>query len=69
MDNNSNRCNHSAGTAFYKSSSFTSNILIKTTGGKSHDLYLNAAVAWADVTAAGALTFTGVVTIKWTKVS
>lgn len=58
-----------AGTAFYKSSSFTSNILIKTTGGKSHDLYLNAAVAWADVTAAGALTFTGVVTIKWTKVS
>jgi len=58
-----------AGTAFYKSSSFTSNVLIKTTGGKSRDLFLNAAAAWNDVTAAGALTFTGVITLKWTKVS
>lgn len=57
------------GTTFYKSSSFTSNVLIKTTGGKSRDLFLNAAATWADVTAAGALTFTGVVTLKWTKVS
>lgn len=57
------------GAAFYKSSSFTNNVVIKTTGGKSRDLYLNAAAAWADVTAAGALTFTGVITLKWSKVS
>lgn len=57
------------GTAFYKSSSFTNNILIKTTGGKSRNLFLNAAATWVDVAAAGALTFTGVITLKWTKVS
>lgn len=57
------------GTTFYKSSNFTNNILIKTTGGKSRDLFLNAAATWVDVTAAGALTFTGVITLKWTKVS
>lgn len=34
-----------------------------------HDLYLNMAAAWADVAAAGAVTFTGVITIKWRKVS
>lgn len=58
-----------AGGAFYKSSSFTSNILVKTSGGKSRDLFLNAAAAWNDVTAAGALTFTGVITLNWAKVS
>lgn len=58
-----------AGGTFYKSSSFTSNVVIKTTGGKARDLFLNAAAAWVDVTAAGALTFTGVVTIEWAKVS
>ncbi len=57
------------GTAFYKSSSFTNNILIKTTGGKSRNLFLNAAATWVDVAAAGALTFTGVITLKWSKVS
>lgn len=46
----------------------TSSPLVILTAG-SHDLFLNAAVAWADVTAAGAVTFTGVITIKWRKIS
>jgi hypothetical protein len=58
-----------AGTAFYKGNTFTTGILIKTSGGKARDLFLNAAVAWADVTAAGAVTFTGVITLKWRVVS
>ena len=58
-----------AGTTFYKTSNFTAPVCIKTTGGKSHDLFLNCAVTWANVTAAGAVTFTGVITIKWRKVS
>lgn len=58
-----------AAGAFYKNGAFTAPILIKTSGGKSHDLFLNAAAAWADVAATGALTFTGVITIKWRKIS
>jgi len=58
-----------AGTTFYKNSSFTAPVLIKTSGGKSHDLFLNVADGWADVTAAGDVTFTGVITLKWRKVS
>jgi hypothetical protein len=58
-----------AGTAFYKGGGARLPVLIKTTGGKSHDLFLNVAVAWADVTAAGAVTFTGVITLVWRKVS
>jgi hypothetical protein len=38
--------------------------LFITTAG-SHDLFLNAAVTWANVAAAGAVTFTGVITIRW----
>lgn len=30
-----------------------------------HDLYLNMAAAWANVTAAGAVTFTGIITLRW----
>lgn len=58
-----------AGGAFYKSSGTRLPMTIKTTGGKARDLFLNVAVAWADVTAAGAVTFTGVITIVWRKVS
>jgi hypothetical protein len=58
-----------AGTAFYKGQTFTTGVLIKTTGGKARDLFLNAAVTWANVTAAGAVTFTGVITLKWRVVS
>jgi hypothetical protein len=58
-----------AGGTFYKNSSFTAPVLIKTTGGKARDLFLNVADGWADVTAAGAVTFTGVITLKWRIVS
>jgi hypothetical protein len=58
-----------AGTTFYKTSSFTAPICIKTSGGKSHTVFLNAADTWADVTTAGLLTFTGVITLKWRKIS
>lgn len=34
-----------------------------------HDLYLNMAAAWVDVAAAGAVTFTGVITLRWRIVS
>lgn len=58
-----------AGGTLYKSSSATAPVVIKTTGGKARDLFLNVAVTWANVTAAGAVTFTGTITIKWRKVS
>jgi hypothetical protein len=44
-------------------------VLIKSSGGKSHDVYLNVAVAWANVAAAGAVTFDGVITLKWRKIN
>lgn len=40
-------------------------LLIKASGGLSHDVYLNVAAAWVDVTAPGAVTFTGTVTLNW----
>mgnify|MGYP003393000255 FL=1 len=58
-----------AGTTFSKGMTATTPIMIKTSGGKSHDLFLNVADGWADVTAAGAVTFTGVITLKWRIVS
>lgn len=58
-----------AGATFYKASAITNPVIIKTTGGKARDIFLNAAVAWADVTAAGVLSFTGVVTLRWRKVT
>lgn len=57
-----------AGGAFYKNMAGAPT-LIKTSGGKARDLFLNCAAAWADVAAAGAVTFTGVITLKWRKVS
>jgi len=41
--------------------------LLITTAG-SHDLFLNAAAAWADVAAVAPLLFTGVVTLRWRKI-
>lgn len=58
-----------AGTAFYKGQTFTTGVIIKPTGGKARDLFLNVADTWANVTAAGAVTFTGVITLKWQLVS
>lgn len=54
-----------AGGAFYKGMAATTPVVIKTSGGKARDLFLNAAVTWANVAAAGAVTFTGVITLKW----
>ena len=55
-----------AGTAIRKKSLTTVTPIIKASGGAARDLFLNAAVTWADVTAAGAVTFTGVIILKWT---
>lgn len=54
-----------AGTAFYKKNLSTVTPVIKATGGAARDLFLNVADGWADVTAAGAVTFTGTISIKW----
>ena len=54
-----------AGGTFYKNKSSAAPIVIKTSGGKSHDLFLNAAAAWSDVAAPGAGTFTGTIIIEW----
>lgn len=58
-----------AGGAFYKGGGARLPVMIKTSGGKARDLFLNCAVTWADVAAAGAVTFTGVITLKWRIVS
>ncbi|BAQ16102.1 hypothetical protein [Methyloceanibacter caenitepidi] len=47
----------------------TTGLYIAESGGLSHVVYLNAADGWADVTAAGPVTFTGVVTLKWRKIN
>lgn len=57
------------GTAFYKLSRDIGRMIIKTSGGKSHDLFLNAAAAWSDVTAAAPLLYTGVITMRWMLIS
>jgi hypothetical protein len=54
-----------AGTAFYKCNLSTVRPIIQPTGGLARDLFLNVADGWADVDAAGAVTFTGVITLKW----
>lgn len=54
-----------AGTVFHKKSLTTVTPIIKSTGGAARDLFLNAAATWADVAAAGAVTFTGTITIRW----
>ncbi len=56
-----------AGTAFVKGMLATSKsgVYIASSGGKSHDVFLNVAATWADVTAAGAATFTGTIILDW----
>lgn len=46
----------------------TNSPLLITAAG-SHDIFLNAAAAWADISAVAPLLFTGVVTVKWRKIS
>lgn len=54
-----------AGTVFHKKSLTTVTPIIKASGGAARDLFLNVADGWADVTAAGAVTFTGKIILKW----
>ena len=42
---------------------------IAASGGLAHEIFLNTATTWADVTEAGAVTFTGVITLTWRKIS
>jgi len=57
------------GTTFYKMSRNDLNYIIKTSGGATHDLFLNVAAAWSDVTAAGTIAATGVITINWREIN
>jgi hypothetical protein len=54
---------------FRKVSLSTVSPVIKVSGGLSHDVFLNMAVAWADVTAAANVTFTGNIILEWVKLS
>ena len=54
-----------AGTAIQKANLSTIRPIIQASGGAARDLFLNIADGWADVTAAGACTFTGTITIGW----
>jgi hypothetical protein len=54
-----------AGTTFYKMSRNDLSYIIKTSGGAARDLFFNVAKAWSDVTATGALTYTGTIVIRW----
>lgn len=46
-------------------------LYIATSGGLAHDLFLNVAATWPNVTPAEAdgVLFTGIITIKWRKIS
>jgi len=57
------------GTTFYKVGRNNLDYVIKTSGGAARDLFLNAAAAWSDVTTAGTLSATGVITIRWRKIN
>ena len=43
----------------------TEGFWIKASGGLSHDLFLNAADAWDDVSAVAPLLFTGTISFRW----
>lgn len=58
-----------AGTVFHKKSLTTVTPIIKASGGGARDVFLNVADGWANVTAAGAVTFTGTIVLKWTILS
>lgn len=58
-----------AGTVFHKKSLTTVTPIIKASGGAARDVFLNVADDWANVTAAGAVTFTGKIILKWTVLS
>lgn len=50
-------------------SSAQPHLYIASTGGLAHDLFLNTAATWGDSEAVGAVTFTGVITLAWRKIS
>lgn len=58
-----------AGTVFYKGmvAASAQGVIIKASGGKARELYLNLAKAWSDVAAPGAATFTGTIWIRWSR--
>jgi hypothetical protein len=60
-----------AGGLFRKGTLATSiqGVVVLATGGKARTMHLNAAVAWADVTAAAAVLFNGVITVRWRKIN
>ena len=58
-----------AGTTFRKMSLSTISPIIATSGGAARDVFLNVADGWADVAAAGAVTFTGTILLKWTVIT
>ena len=54
-----------SGTALVGTKLPTAAVPLIVASGDSHVLYLNAAVAWADLTAPATVTATGTVTINW----
>lgn len=44
------------------------NLYIAATGGLARALFLNVAATWPNVTPAGGITFTGVITVAWRKI-
>jgi hypothetical protein len=44
-------------------------LYIAPAAGLAHDLFLNVAATWPNVTPAGTLRFNGVITLKWRKIS
>jgi len=47
----------------------TEGFWIKASGGLTHDLFLNAACAWADIDAVAPLLFTGTISFRWRKIT
>lgn len=58
-----------AGTAEVVSDIPTANVPIVIAAAGSHDIFLNLAATWADMTAAAALTATGTVVVDFTKLA
>jgi hypothetical protein len=54
-----------SGTAKVGAKNPTASVPLVITAGGSHDIYLNCAVSWADITAPAAVTATGTVVINW----
>lgn len=57
------------GGIFRKSNLTTVAPIIKASAGLSHDLFLNAAATWADITTVAPVLFTGIITLNWVKLN